>query len=199
MRETYYEESAGSAKRQIEEKKYKIFHIISVICFVLGGIHGFFCISFITGIISDPELNTISRFVQIFMLLSPLVFLLGLGFFLFFRKRRFNLSYDYILVDDELRVSRVYNGRRRKFLRTFKTEQILKIGFCDRDSFQDTLRGVQTKPSYLTPNSEPMDGKAFYYFLYSDSIEKRVYIIEARVEMLNNLVLASGRNKLETR
>lgn len=199
MRDTYYEESAGSARREVEAKKYSIVHVLSVICFVLAGIHGFFCISFLQGVFTDPELSGLGRAIQTVMLLLPLVFLIGGGVLLFFRKRKYNVSYDYILVDDELRVSRVYNGRKRKYLRTFKMDQILKIGFCERDSFKDTLRGVQTKPSYLTPNHEPMENKAFYYFLYSDSIEKRVYIVEARVELLNNLVLAAGRNKLETR
>lgn len=197
MRDTYYEESAVCAKSQSEAKRYAIIHWMSVVCFAFAGIAAYFVFMTIPGIIAEAK--GFAMFIQIVAMLLPFVLCLGLGLALFFFKKRYNQSYDYVLVEDELRVTRVYNGRKRKHLRTFMMEHVMKIGYCDRDSFEDTLRGVQSKAGYLTPNREPMEGKEFFYFLYSDSVEKRVYIIEARPEMLNKLVLAAGRQKFESR
>ena len=41
------------------------------------------------------------------------------------------------------------------------------------------------------------EGKIFIYLLYSSSIEKRVYVLECRKELLEYLVFAAGRNKFE--
>ena len=60
------------------------------------------------------------------------------------------------------------------------------------------MAGLQGKKAVpLTPNNEPAEGKIFIYLLYSSSIEKRVYVLECRKELLEYLVFAAGRNKFE--
>ena len=49
----------------------------------------------------------------------------------------------------------------------------------------------------MTPNSEPAEGKEFFYILSSTSMEKVLIIIEARREILEYLVRAAGRSKYE--
>ena len=76
---------------------------------------------------------------------------------------------------------------------------MLKIGYVERDSFRRTLEGVRDKKAvYLTPNREPAEGKMFIYILYSSSIEKTLYVMECRQQMLEYIVLAAGRSKFET-
>ena len=110
------------------------------------------------------------------------------------------MSYDYTFVEDELRVTKVFNGKSRKHIRTFKAEQILKIGYVDSASFERTIAGLQGKKAIpLTPNQEPAEGKIFIYILYSTSVEKKVYVLECRKELLEYLVFATGRSKFESK
>ena len=49
----------------------------------------------------------------------------------------------------------------------------------------------------LTPNREPVEGKIFIYIHYSSSIEKKLYVLECRKELLEYVVFAAGRNKFD--
>jgi energy-coupling factor transporter transmembrane protein EcfT len=197
MREAFYEESAGCAKSVSEAKKYTILHVLSIIAFVIAGFIAIYSISAISYIVSAASEEGLSPVFAIIEYVSFFVMflLLGIGFFLW--KRRYNLSYDYVFVEDELRISKVFNGKKRKFLKTLKADQILKIGFCENESYERTLSGMHSKPKFYTPNDEPTEGKRMVYILYSSSVEKTVYIIECRDMMLEYLVRAAGRNKLE--
>lgn len=198
MKEAFYEESAKCAREKREAKIYLVFSVFAVVSFVIAGIHALFSLTYVSVLIAETEgLSRVIALVQWFGLLVMLI-VIGLVFFLL--RKRFNVSYDYIFVEDELRVSKVFNGKKRKHILTLKGDQILKIGMCDKDSFERTCAGLPKKAiRFLTPNQEPCEGKSFYYILYSTSIEKAVYVIEAREMMLNYLVFAAGRNKLEMR
>ena len=77
---------------------------------------------------------------------------------------------------------------------------MLKIGYADKDSFQRTLEGIRNKKAvYFTPNKEPAEGKMFIYILYSTSIEKTLYVLECRQQLLEFIVMAAGINKFERR
>ncbi len=197
-KEAFYEESAVCAREHKESKYYRVFSVLSIIFFVFSGIHLLFSFSYVPLIVSETE--GIPRVISLVQWFGLLFVSTGIAVAFFFLKRRFNVSYDYIFVEDELRVSKVFNGKRRKHIITFKAHQILKIGMCDKDSFQRTCAGLPKKAIRpLTSNQEACNGKEFYYILYSTSIEKAVYIIEARETMLAYLVAAAGRNKLEMR
>ena len=76
----------------------------------------------------------------------------------------------------------------------------VKIGYVESASFDRTIAGMQgKKPVLLTPNREPAEGKMFIYLLYSSSVEKKVYVLECRKELLEYLVFAAGRNKFESK
>ena len=198
MREAFYEESAISRKGASEAKKYMILHVISIVFLVAAAIHIFFSFSAVIGYISKLKgLQLAFALVQWFGLLAVLVAL----FFLFWKmKKRYNLSYDYTFVEDELRISKVFNGKKRKFLITLKADQILKIGLCENDSFERTIAGLSKKAIvYCTPNEEPAEEKMFIYIIYTSTLGKTAYILECREMLLNYVVRAAGRNKFETR
>ena len=110
------------------------------------------------------------------------------------------MSYDYTFVQDELRVTRVFNGKTRKHLLTMKADQMLMIGYADTDSYERLIAGQRNKkPTYLTPNGEPAEGKIFIYIHYSTSIGKTLYVLECRKEMLEYVVFAAGRNKFTSK
>ena len=199
MRDALYEESVQSVKADREVKMYTVFHVFSIICLIVALIIAlfFFSVQF-PALIYDKEATTVQKIVGcVVWLLFVAVFVLM--WFLFTKiKRRFNLCYDYLFVEDELRITRVFNGKKRKFLCKLEADHILKIGYCEKDSFERTVSGLNgKKPKILTPNLEPAEGKMFIYVLYSTTTEKNVYVIECRQMMLEYLVRAAGRNKFE--
>ena len=99
-------------------------------------------------------------------------------------------------MQDELRITKVFSGKKRKHIVTLAADHILQIGYCEGASFERTYAGLKgDKPQIMTPNSEPAEGKDFIHILYSSQAGKTLYIIECRKAMLEHLVLAAGRNK----
>ncbi len=208
IRDAYYEESAACNRAVKEAKVYTACNVISIIFLAWAAIQLMLAISNISIAISAYRLpagdeDAITGAELAYSIISWGLFTLAplaVGLALFFFKRKFNQSYDYTFVEDELRVSKVYNGKKRKYLKTFKCDQILKMGKCENDSFERTCAGLSKKQIvFLTPNKVPAEGKEFYYVLYSSTIEKTVNILEARVELIDLLVRAAGRNKWEAR
>lgn len=192
-----YEESAISERGKSERRMYMVFHVAGIVMLVIAGLGLFLSISYVPNMVQTAPDGVSLAFSLVIWFAGILVF--GLGGFVFWRiKRRFNVSYDYTFVEDELRITKVFNGRKRKFLYTLKSDQILKIGYCENESFERTRAGFRDKkPQVLTPNDEPAEGKKFVYILYTSSIGKSLYIIECRDLMLEYLVRAAGRNKFE--
>lgn len=123
-----YEESAVNARcRKMEGKKYKVVNIISWIALVLGVI---FLMIFIPNIIASfskaeptedftaeqiQEAIMSARGMAVFCGMQVIFF--GLMWFLLFTlKKRINVSFDYTFVSGELRIAKVFNINRRKFL-----------------------------------------------------------------------------------
>ncbi|MGN1078124.1 MAG: hypothetical protein ACI4ST_06370 [Candidatus Gallimonas sp.] len=207
MRDALYEESAQSQKAKSEARMYTVIHVLSIVFIVLGIVQLLICMMVVPGIIGqytnpqegEAQLTGLGLAIGLIMWIGPVALWALMAFLAYRFKRRFNLSFDYLFVEDELRITKVFNGKKRKYLVTLKTDQMLKIGNCeDEEGFENTVRGLNgKKPKFMTPNREPAEGKMFIYILYSSSIEKNVYVIECRMEMLEYIVRAAGRNKLE--
>jgi hypothetical protein len=194
----FYEESAGSAKSKKEARYYQIFLVASIVVFAVVAIWLFLSIGFVSSVIAEAKKQGTNAGV----VFSLIVWFVGIallwlfGFLLFRMRRRFNVSYDYIFVEDELRITKVFNGRKRKFLITLKADHMLKIGYAETDSFEDCRRGLNgKKPKFVTPNPEPSEEKQFIYILYSTTMGKDLYILECRTALLEYVVRAAGRNK----
>lgn len=197
MRDMLYEESATSNREAAEAKFYMLYLVLSVVCFAIGGIVLFFATSFIRGIAIDDELSTLEKALNIGVLVFVVVALLGCGTIFWFIKKRFNVSYDYTFVEDELRVTKVFNGRSRKPFTTIRADFIYKIGWCEKPSYRDVLRGIEGKPKFLTPNKTPAEDKEFIYVLVGGTLGKTVYVLECRRALLEYLVQSAGIDKLE--
>lgn len=204
MREAYYEESASSAQGMREAKFYTAFKVTSIICFVLGAIIlSLLFFTFLPSYLAAKEEGKLSTQGVVFGVVFwavPCLLLAGFGLLFWRWKNRYNLSYDYIFVEDELRVAKVFNGLKRKFYKRFNADMILKMGKCENDSFRRLTAGMGKKEIVrLTPNREPREGREFFYMLYSSSTEKAVYILECKTELIEYILRAAGRNKWESR
>ena len=198
MLEMLYEESATSTRAGAERRFYTVFLVFSILFFVVAGIIAFFSTSMIPSILESDVFTTLEKVFDILTWIVPILLLIGAGILFWFIKRRFNVSFDYSFVEDELRVTKVYNGKSRRYVTTITADNILKIGWVEKPSFVDTLRGVQgQKAKYLTPNKSPAEEKEFIYLLVSGPLQKTLYVIECRRELLEYLVKAAGVRKLE--
>lgn len=198
-RDGFYEESAISNRSRTEEKLYMTFRVIAIALFAIAVIAGIAVTPILVGAVMGTEqATTADRIFAIGEWVVLLLVLVGAGLVFWFMKNRFNVSYDYTFVEDELRITKVFNGRKRKYLTTLKADRILQIGWVDSDSFERTMQGYKGKKAKMcTPNKEPAEGKEMIYVVHSSTIEKAVYILEVRRQLLENLVYAAGRNKLE--
>lgn len=188
------EESAQPVNASKQAKWYTVFYVLFIIFAVATFIHLFVCVMVLPSIIKEARGLALAYYLLTWLL--PLV-ALALTSFLFFRMRlRFNVSFDYLFVQDELRITKVFNGKKRKHLVTLSADHILQIGYCEGTAFDRTYAGLNgAKPKVMTPNRDPAEGKDFIHILYTSSMGKTMYIIECRKEMLEYLVMAAGRNK----
>lgn len=193
-RDALYEESAQPVNAAKQAKWYMVFHVLFIIFAAAAGIHAFICILVLPSGLKDTK--GVALAISIVLWLLPLV-TLALTSFVFFRiRRRFNVSYDYLFVQDELRITKVFNGRKRKHVVTLDADRILQVGYCEGTTFERTQAGMNgAKPKIMTPNREPAEDKIFIHILVSDSLGKALYILECRKELLEYLVPAVGRNK----
>ncbi|MCI9503878.1 MAG: hypothetical protein HFE26_00600 [Clostridia bacterium] len=204
-RDALYEESARSQRESSEAKMYTVFYVLEIIFLTAAVIQLliFFTIQlpYVIGYTPEegkPPIAWTERLIGALINLIPIVCCLA-GWFLFHRfKRRYNASFDYLFVEDELRITKVFNNKRRKHLVKLQADKILQIGYCDKESFLRVTGGMDRRSvKYMTPNREPSEEKLFLYILYSSPVGKTVYVIECREKMLEYLVLAAGRNKFE--
>ncbi len=197
LRDMLYEESASSTRGKREEKFYTFFLVLAVGFFVAAGIAVFFAVPFIQGIVTDGELSASGKAFNIGFMIFLVVVCLVSGIICWFVRKRFNVSFDYTFVEDELRVTKVFNGKSRKKCVTISSVSILKIGWCEKSSYRDVLRGIDGKPILLTPNAAPADGKQFVYLLVSGSLGKKLYVLECRQILMEYIVQSAGIDKLE--
>ena len=203
-RDALYEESALCARAQKEEKWYLAFQIIAIIFSVVSVLDAFFCFISLPAVIhqyrteGEEQLTTFGFAVNLILMFGMLASFV-LCAFLFFRfRKRFNVSYDYLFVEDELRVTKVFNGRKRKHLVTMKADSVLQIGYYEKPSFDRLAAGLnEKKTKFLTSNREPVGDKEFIYILHSASGIKTLYVIECRRMMLEYVVRGFGRTKFE--
>lgn len=197
-----YEESAVNANAAKGEKRYKILNLFTWFFGVLALI---FAILFVIGLISflmamsamkaEDRAAAIGSLIFYFMMITLFG---GPWLACFLMKRKINVSFDYTFVSGELRISKVFNVNRRKFLYRIDAESIQKMGDADSPSFDRVISDPSVKKIVCTPNAEPSGGKFFLYIVTSESGGRRVYILECREELLINILKFVKRGILES-
>ena len=147
-RSAFYEESAISTREKAERRSYLVFHIASIVMLIIAALLVLFSLTSVPSILGDEELTGVQKVVSIVVWCLPILSLVGFFFLFRYIKRKFNVSFDYTFVEDELRVTKVFNNKSRKHLHTFKADQILQIGYVDSASFERTIAGIQGKKRF---------------------------------------------------
>ncbi len=183
--EIFYEESAIAKNAKDEESKYKRFQLASNILFAMG---------FVATVIGCGMFLT----TQFIIWLLTFCIWFFVGWFIFYKlKQRHDVSYDYVFISGEIRISKVIHTSKRKLLATLQPDDILQLGDVDNPSFQNFRLDPNVKTLYCTPNSQPMEGKFFLYILASYN-GKKLFVLECREELLANMLRFVKRTILES-
>ncbi len=192
MREVLYEESAVSLNAYREESIYKILNVTGIV---------FFIISLIPLLMGTGYFFTEGETTQedLFDLIINLFFFalfFTVSLILYFIKKKFNNSYDYIFVSGELRITKVC-GNSRKPLYKINPDEILKVGRVDSRSYENLKFNRSLQEIRFTVNKTPAKDKEFYYMLYSDNVGKKIFIFECRETLIKNIAMYVSRDTME--
>lgn len=128
--EMYYEQNVVNNNIDERIKKTKTLTIARTICFMLG--------LFI--LISSAVMIT---FFWVFLLLA-IPFFIG-ALFLGHINKRNNTEYDYVLDDENLRISEIYYRQRRKLKHTIRLRNIESVGVFDSEGYKKIERTAAKK------------------------------------------------------
>lgn len=188
MIDVLYEESAIDQNAISGAKKYNLLHNISMVVALLAGVFllwGFLSIPTNTQNDEENALAALKFLCFILFLQAGIFVVLFVGLTKW--KSRYNVSYDYLFVSGELRISRVVGGRRHKLIANIDCEDIQKIGDVDNASFPRLKADASTKMVICTPNASPDDGKFFMYILASHA-GKKLFVLECREVLLQHML-----------
>lgn len=196
MQEIFYEESVNTHNQASAKRKYRVYQIFSIISVILA-VFSIFNVLF--GRIDADQGITKAVIVYIVIWLVMAAVMIFAAVFLARKKHVFFLSYDYTFVSGDLRISKVFNNRRRKHLYNIPTDRIIKMGRVGSDSYVKTKASPDTKEEILTPNTEAEEDKEFFYIHAQTNVGKRVLVLECRIQLIYTILRYMNRpNILES-
>lgn len=197
--EALYEESAVNVKSKRGAIIYTVLNVIFWICLFVGiafASFAFFTFPLKSGFEEEEKYQmALSMFL---VLLMFTISFLGAALMLYFIKRRLNISYDYVFVSGELRISKVFNINRRKLLYRIDCENILQLGDVDNTSFERLSSDPNVKRIICTSNPVPAEGKFLMYIHCAESDGRKLYLLECREELLIQILRFVKRGTLES-
>jgi hypothetical protein len=188
----FYEESAVNRNSKRGAKTYAIFNVVSKIFLILTfmmGMAAFLSIPDCSAQNLTPEQQEGLEMAKSWFGFCVIISLLFLSLFFYFNyvKSLCNVSYDYAFVTGELRIAKVFNVNKRKFIAKIDCNDILQIGRVDSSSFDRLSADPAVKQIVCTPNKETDAGKDFIYILAAQN-GKKLFIIECRELMVGYMM-----------
>lgn len=182
--DVFYEESSIYRDSEKGEKKYKIIDVISKVFLTIGVV----CVLLTLAIIPINLLLFWGFFCLQFFLV---------WFVLWKWKSTVNVSYDYVFVSGELRISKVINVNKRRLVARLAAEDIMQLGDADNPSYERFRADPTTKTVYCTANDTAADDKFFMYIL-AEYNGKKLFVLECREQLLMQMLKFVKRTTLES-
>ena len=179
--EVFYEESATNNNAEKEMKRAQVLKVFALIFMIIGLFGVMMGISYI-------PINSIATW----FIICGTFFLFS--FLFLWLRRRYNVSYDYVFVSGELRISKVFNTNKRKLRAIIECSEIVQIGDMDNGAVERFSASPDVLTVICTPNDTPMDDK-FFMYIYTD--DKTLYLLECRELLLMNILKFARRSVLE--
>lgn len=189
MQDVFYEETARTQGAGSASRKYYFAKVFMVISYVLAVIWGILSFTFFI------DLNNL-LWSLVFSLI-PLALFIVSGVLLGKFKDKFYVDYDYTFITGSIRFSKVIKNYKRKHLISFETSDIEKIGLYGSESYERYTLMPDVKCKILTSNSEPDDGKDFYYIVANTAGDKQMFVLECSETFIANVLKFSNRTVLD--
>lgn len=162
---------------------YRIFSIVSFVSAV------FAFLTLLYGVpINTDEGFTAPVIISLVVWLVLMAAMIALGIFFARKKHAFYLSYDYTFVSGDLRISKVFNNRRRKHLYNVPTDRIIRIGRVGSESYEKLKKSPDVKEDVCTPNTEADDDKEFFYIHAQTNVGKKILVLECRIQLIYTVI-----------
>jgi len=196
--DVFYEESAAAHDAKKGARRYTIVHVLSIAFLILAIVLlVIFVFSFPFGGVDPSNESAVAYQSMIGFLGAQGLMFLALWFGLFRWKSHFNVSYDYVFVSGELRISKVFNVNKRKLITRIDCAEMIQVGDIQNSSYERFRSDPSTKEIICTSNTEAAQGKFFMYILANDN-GKKLYILECKEQLLENIMKFAKRTVLES-
>ncbi len=194
MQEIFYEETAVYRNEKSGKTKYYTFYGLSILFLLVCCVY----VGLMLGTTDFDKLGTGNTFLNVLLIVIPAIgFILTSGLF-YLLKNRFCLDYDYTFVSGSLRISKVIKNSRRKFIYSFTTDKIEKLGKFGSDTFFNYLKYPELKVVQLTANKTPSEGKDFFYLVVNNIDKTKVLLVfECSEQLMVNVLKYSNKYIIE--
>ena len=155
MIDFFYEESATHSSKNGSKIKYKIFSILSKIFYFASVVWAIFAV------LGGIDFN---KFLLSFLLsFTFFAVLFGTGFFFGKACERIYVDYDYSILTGTVSFSKIVGNTKRKGIIKIDISSIERIGKPNNSAYIKFSQMPDIIKKTLTANSEPAEGKDFYY------------------------------------
>lgn len=200
MKEIFYEESAMVQNEKSAARKFNTCKIVSIIFYVLMVFYLFLMINplFATiATIREEGGGAGSIIFNVIYFVLPLLFLFFSGFVFGRLKNKLYVDYDYTFVSASIRISKVIKNYKRKFILKFDYSAIEKLGKYGSESYLQYEKMPGIKKLILTSNSNPSEGKQFYYLVINHEDAKKLLVLECTELFIVNILKFANRFIIE--
>lgn len=164
--EQYYEQNVVNHNIDDKAKKTKVFSIAKMVCIVLAVFVLLTSMLFITD-------ESFGFWLGIMALISlPFI---GAAVVLGHLNKRNNTEYDYMLDDEDLKISEIYFRERRKLKYSIRLRTIESVGVFESEGYKKN-EGKAEKKQLALVNFE--NEKSIIYILYNSEKGRRILFIE---------------------
>ena len=189
MFDVFYEESTELQQARATKAKCKIFNILSIVFYALAVLWTSFAIVFypLSG----------NLLMDILGMIMPLIFLLPLAIVSSLIKNKFYVVYDYAFISGTIKVSKIFKDVKRKFVIKFNTTDLERFGKYGSDTYHKYTKMPGISKMTFTMNTEPADGKDFYYLVATVNAEKKLMVFECTETFIVNVLKFSNKSIIE--
>ncbi len=157
----YCEQNLSNSNVEKKKKKNTVLKIVRIVLLILIVVSAIF--AYIN--IINAKLKPISGFIinLIFSLLFVVPFILG---FIFVGKyiANFNMEYDYILIDGQMRIVKVINRSKRRIFTTINFADVESVGRLDCDAYERYAQSKEIKKQFAICDYENEENIAYIYY-----------------------------------
>ena len=186
--ELLYEECAKVANEISAKRKFNTLKVISII---------FYVISAIWLLVAWQGFDWSNGTFALAATILPLAIFIAVGILIGQYKNKFYIDYDYILISGSIRISKVINNAKRRDILTFDARDIEKLGMFASETYEKYEMQNGIIEGFLSSNSEPANGKDFYYMAVNTQGSKYLLVFECTETFIKNVLKFTSNKVIE--